>query len=454
MSFRTHHRKLLLKLETTEGSRETPTGTADYIECIEPTFTITNRTFERNITRKSITPAPIVTPGIGRAAGEPSATVEFSFQIELAGTGSISTAPRWSRILQCCGFTQYDTKVVTLTSTPLSGKANGPQVLCHNENISAGAADTAYTAGNKIGRVVGDVFYDDRVIYFVKDSASTTASASDKVFGQEHDVTATTQGAETDSGYAWAPSSGDELGGANNSSATIRLYLSNTDDYIQATGCRGNVEFVFASGDRVLMNVTMMGVLDAYNSGTSSSTDLIISNEGLAIPPGFVNVALGLGESTYGITDAANATNAIFNAMTLSTGNEMTVRESVSNSTGYDNTIITSRSSSMTFNPDAVSDLASGSPQLDFWERFLAGQTMRGNFQVGSTSGNRFRFKFPAAQFTGIADGNRDEISILDSTCTLTGGDFGSSIQETTGADSTAISDRLGKDNELVIFLT
>ena len=452
MSFRTHHRKLLLKLESTEGTRETPTGTADYIECIEPTFTITNRTFERNITRKSITPAPIVTPGSGRGVGNPSATVEFSFQIELAGTGSISTAPRWSRILQCCGFTQYDTKVVTLSNS-LSGKANGPQVLCHNENISSGASDTAYTSGNKVGRVVGDVFQNDRVIYYVKDSASTNAASGDEVFGQEHDVTATTNAVEADGGYAWAPSSGDELGGANNSSATIRLYLSNTDDYIQATGCRGNVEFAFASGDRVLMNVTMMGVLDAYNSGTSSSTDLIISNEGLAIPPGFVNVSLSLGESTYGITDADNSSDAIFNAMTLSTGNEMTVRESVSNSTGYDNTIITSRASSMTFNPDAVSDLASGNPQLDFWNRFLAGETMRGNFQVGSTSGNKFRFAFPAAQFTGIADGNRDEISILDSTCTLTGGDYGSSIQETTGADSTAISDRLGKDNELVIYL-
>lgn len=451
MSFRTHHRKLLLKLETNEGVRETLSPAADYIECIDPTYSITARTFERNVTRKSITPAPIITPGVGRGQGEPSATIEFSFQVELAGTGSLATAPRWSRILECCGFQKFTTKKVTYTND-LSGRSSGPQVLMHGENLSSGASDTAYTAGNKVGRVIGDTFLGERIIYFDKDTATNTGTLADEVFGQIGDVTTTITANESDGGYAWAPVSTDALGGANSTSATIALYMSNTGDYLQATGCRGNVEFVFASGDRVLMNVTMMGVLDKYVSGAS---DITVESEGLAIPPGFVDVGLSLAESTFGITDAASSAGTVFNTMNINMGNEMVVRESVSASTGYAETVITSRASSMTFNPDAVASLASNA-QLDHWQRFLAGETFRGNFQVGSTSGNKFRFKFPAAQFTGIADGNRDEVTILDSTCNLTGGDFGSSVQEFIGdgdTTTTQVSPRIGKDNEFIIQL-
>jgi hypothetical protein len=451
MSFRTHHRKLLLALEADEGVAETLDPTSDYIECIEPTYSITPRTFERNVTRKSITPAPIVTPGIGRAAGQPSATVEFSFQVELAGTGSATSLPRWSRILECCGFEKHAVGLVTIDTTPLAGAPNDPQVIKNGENLSVGTGDTAYNASNRIGRSVGDHFYGDRAIYYNAAGASGSGTSGDKLYGQIDDVNGTVQAFAAAVGYGFVPVSTDALGGANSTSATVALYMSNTGDYLEATGCRGNVEFVFASGDRVLMNITMMGVLNKYVSGSS---DITIVGEGLSIPPGFVDVDLALGESTFGITDADDSTATVFNTMNINMGNEMTVRESVSASTGYAETVITGRSSSMTFNPDAVANLASNA-QLDHWQRFLAGETFRGNFQVGSTAGNKFRFKFPAAQFTGIADGNRDEVTILDSTCTLTGGDYGSSVQEAvndTGSTSTAISPRIGKDNEFVFY--
>ena len=110
----------------------------------------------------------------------------------------------------------------------------------------------------------------------------------------------------------------------------------------------------------------------------------------------------------------------------------------------------------MTFNPDAVRAVAFA----DLWDRFLSGETTRGRLTVGSTAGNQFLFKFPAAQFSGLTEGNRDEVVVWDSTTTLTGGDYGSSVQErdvtgdgsATALASTVLNPRLGTDNEFVFY--
>ena len=106
----------------------------------------------------------------------------------------------------------------------------------------------------------------------------------------------------------------------------------------------------------------------------------------------------------------------------------------------------------MTFNPDAVDEATFG-----FWTQFLSGDVTRAELQVGSSatpSTGLFTFRMPAMQFTGIADGNRDEVMVYDSTTTLTGGDYGSSIKyehDSTLATSPQMNDRLGTNNEFVL---
>ena len=102
MAFKTFNRALYAKIESGEGTLNAPVDAPDYIETTDPTFSVSNRLFDRNPTRMSITPAPAIVPGT--AASTPSATVEFSFSVEMAGSGSIATAPRWGRLLQACGL--------------------------------------------------------------------------------------------------------------------------------------------------------------------------------------------------------------------------------------------------------------------------------------------------------------------------------------------------------------
>ncbi len=64
MAFKTFNRALYAKIESAEGSLNAPDDdTTDYIETTDPTFTVTNRMFDRNPTRMSISPVPAVVPG-------------------------------------------------------------------------------------------------------------------------------------------------------------------------------------------------------------------------------------------------------------------------------------------------------------------------------------------------------------------------------------------------------
>ena len=442
MAFRTFDRKVYFKLESTEGTYNAPSANTDYIECIDPTYSITNRSFERNPTRLSITPAPLIVPGTSKTV--PSATVEISFSVELAGGGGLTTAPRWGDLLQACGMRE----VTAITTVPLTAitAGSGPKVMRHYENIDMDNATTYGGGGDKVGRVIGDTFTGDTKLHMIRDGSSITFATSDKIIGQTTNNYFNAAALSANQAIGYVLTSGTELGGGNSSSLTFEMYLDNSNAKLQAVGCRGNVEFEFVSGDACRMNFTFMGRLKGYaESGTPTPTA-----QGRPIPPAFVGVDMTIQQSDYGgsSTDSSGVADQVLNSMTINLGNEITIRENVEVATGYDVAYITGRTPTMTFNPDATL-----SSTYDYWQRLLAGETNRVSMQVGTAgSGNSFLFKMPAAQFTGIADGNRDEVVVYDGTCTLTGGDYGSSVQEITGANSTVTNARLGTNNEFVFF--
>jgi len=442
MAFRTFDRKLYFALETTEGTFVTPSASSGYLETIDPSWTVTPRMFERNPTRLSVTPAPQVVAGTSKTT--PAATVEFSFSVELTGSGTTATVPRWGDLLKACGMRQVE----SLNSTVIVGNlsegaaATEPAVLYNNENFSF-VGTTTYSAGDRSGRVVGDTFYDDGILYYVTDGASGSFSASDKAVGQASAAYGAASPVSTAAGTAWVMDAHDGLGGGNSSSVSFVVYLDNTNAALAAKGCRGTVDFVFAAGDRVMMNFTFMGTLKSYTEGGAPTP----TAEGRPLPPAFVNADMVIQDSSYGTTDAVAVSSPIFNSITISLGNDLVVRENPSVSSGYGQTYITGRTPTMTWNPDAVL-----STEYDFWQRFLVGETTRCKLNVGTAAGNKFLFKVPALQFTGLADSSSDEVVVYDTTSTMTGGDYGSSVQEITGADSTQTSSRLGTNNEFMFI--
>jgi len=110
----------------------------------------------------------------------------------------------------------------------------------------------------------------------------------------------------------------------------------------------------------------------------------------------------------------------------------------------------------MTWNPDAVLQSGSAGNEYAFWSRFLIGETSRVLLNVGTDAGNKFLFKLPAIQFTGIAEGDRDSVVVYDTTSTATGGEYGSSVAQIWTDESTlaggALSAKMGVDNEFVLY--
>lgn len=466
MAFKTFQRVLYAKLESTEGTFAEPNLRNDYIETIEPTFTITNRTFERNPTRNSITPAVAHVAGdatyftSGTPDTSPSAQVEISFTVEMAGSGTAATAPRWSRLLQACGFTEVTSLQTASIGTVGEGTNQTNAVFLHKENISAGPGASAYVSGDRCGRVISDTFRDDGDIYLVKNSASNSIADTEVIHGeQDADVggaSATASSAEAASGVAWILGSGAELGSGNSSSLSLRLAFENSNvassnTVIDVKGCRGNVEFAFVAGDRVLMNFTFIGNMHGFLDNETLSPVA----EGRAIPPAFMNVALGLGKSAFGDSTTADLTSSVFSTMNINLNNDLVLRDGASFTGGYDSTYITGRNPQMTFDPDSYD--TNGGVNLNLWERFLKGDVMRGRMTIGATSGNKFLVKFPAAQISNIGDGNRDEVMVYDTTATLTGGDYGSSIKadydnSSDGDLNEIMNNRNGTNNEFVLF--
>lgn len=467
-TFRTYDRLLYAKVESTEGTAVTPAD-SDYIETIEPTFTITNRVYDRNVTRLSVTPAPKHVTGTGRGDGDgaPSAQCEFSFGVELTGAGLTSATPNdvpWGKLLSACGLKYLDELYrIPLSTTALTtDTANTyvPYMMRHAENVSTGT--TEYAGGTRIGRNVGDVWYKDPFMYVSRCGASQNVTGSDEVYGQATDfqfnsgntkIYADPSGAGVaDRAKAWCTTSSTLLGGAGSSSPntlTMQLYLSDTGQFIKMKGARGNVEFQFSSGDRCIMQFTFTGSLVEFNDGTTAPTP---SATVLEVAPSVVGLSMSLGASSYGDANAAYYDGTVFSTFSLNLNNDVVLRDSLSDSTGYESAYISSRNPTITFNPDARDQ----STSYDFWSKLLSGDQTHMEWTLGTAdTGNAFRFKVPSAQFDQVGDGNRDNVMTFDSTVTLTGGDMGSSViqePDDTGTASNLINKRLGRDNEFVMY--
>ena len=172
-TFRTFDRLIYAKVESTEGDVNAPNITTDYIETIEPTFTVTNRVYDRNVTRMSVTPAPKHVTGTGRTTGLPSAQCEFSFGVELTGAGATSVTPNdvpWGKLLDACGLKYLD----TLTRVPLlpvgiiAGSTPStwfPWAFRHADQLSVSLA--AYDAAHRCGRQQHSRFHRYTAVYAV-----------------------------------------------------------------------------------------------------------------------------------------------------------------------------------------------------------------------------------------------------------------------------------------------
>jgi hypothetical protein len=423
MALHRFDRQVFVELESTSGTLASVTA-ADFIDAIDPTFTITPRSYERNIVRPSFTQHPqyYSSLDVTTAASDTIAQVEMSFSVEMAAhSDGNTTEPTWGKLLKSCGFEALS----TVARATIGAITNGP--ILHREEFEISTTPC--------GRAIGTTFTGDTSLFFDR-SATAVGSLEATV------STATCTGASesTDVGHAYILNT-DKSTATANTSVSIWMYLDG--QMVVAKGCRGNVEFSFTATDRCLMNFTFTGVLDRFDNNESSITG---ASGGNKVAPVFSGAGFGINA-----VGTALDTSAIFSTLSIDMGNELIYRDDANAADGVKEVSIAGRAPTMSFNPDA--DLAGHGAYATWMSDFVTGALARAEFRLGAAAedGNSFLFKMPALQWTGIADGDRDNLTVYEGSANLTGGTNGDSCRSSSDGTSRRYSDR-GEDNELVII--
>lgn len=112
MALLTRKRTLLAKIETTYGVDPTPSGAANAI-------------LVRNLTiapqETEFADRDLVRPYLGSSEQLPAAIMATAeFEVEMAGSGTLATAPAWGPLLRACGFAQTINAGVSVAYDPVS----------------------------------------------------------------------------------------------------------------------------------------------------------------------------------------------------------------------------------------------------------------------------------------------------------------------------------------------
>ena len=397
----TRRRQIAARVETTRGTAVTLTAGNNIPNIRDVGFTVTPLRVERNLNRSSLTKYPSLVPG--------QTQVELTFAVEMGGNSSMPIAvyngPRFDPLLRACGL-----EAVAAVSLATGAITSGP--FRHAETLSQGASNQ--------GTCIGDWYTGSGAIY--AEETSGAFGTSGNVSGATSGATVSPSGAGNDVKAYRLQSDPDSM-----EAITIAAYVDGK--IVKVRGAMGNVEWTFQHGNPVLMNYTIMGVLDSYSDGAL----LTSPEEGQDQPPAFFTAS-----TTFSLTDGTNrygsgVTGAAgpLSQMTLGLNNNVVLRENALVTGGIGYAIITDRAPAGSFNPDEVLNSV-----YDFHSSFRNGTPNRMKVNVGSTAGNRFLFNTPGLVFSDLGDGDRDGIQTLDASFDLSGGDYASGDAELPGSDN------------------
>ena len=123
------HRKrsILAKAESSYGSDPTPTGSANYVQVIDLNIEpIVSDEVSRDLIR----------PYMGNYEVIPANTrVNVTFDVEMAGSGSAGTAPKYGAILKACGLSETITGGNTVTYAPVTTPSDSVTLFVNYDGI-------------------------------------------------------------------------------------------------------------------------------------------------------------------------------------------------------------------------------------------------------------------------------------------------------------------------------
>mgnify|MGYP003324779447 FL=1 len=123
------HRKrsILAKAESSYGSNPTPTGSANYVQVIDLNIEpVVSDEVSRDLIR----------PYMGNYEVIPANTrVNVTFDVEMSGSGSAGTAPKYGPILKACGLSENISGGNTVTYAPVSTPSDSVTLFVNYDGI-------------------------------------------------------------------------------------------------------------------------------------------------------------------------------------------------------------------------------------------------------------------------------------------------------------------------------
>lgn len=199
-----------------------------------------------------------------------------------------------------------------------------------------------------------------------------------------------------ETGYMYRPTSNSLL------VETITLYVFKDGQLHIVTACMGTVTFEGEAGQIGQANFEFTGnYLDPVEEPTP--LDAVFEE---TVPPQIELAQLSIkGDSDF----CAQSFN-------YTLGNETNIRECMNAQEGYDGSLITGRTPTAQFNPEATYEAYTG-----MWRDFSRNDQFAVHTRVGSLAGNIVRFYGERGNFTGLTYGDRNNAVTMDVNIQLNG---------------------------------
>ncbi len=146
MPLLTRKRLILAKSETTYGTDSTPTGAEAVLV----------RNLDITPIEADVVSRDLIRPYLGNYEQLLSQTrVSITFQVELAGSGTLGTAPRYGAILKACGMSETIVATTSVTYAPVSSAFSSATIYFNNDGVlhKATGCRGSFTLNGEVGQI-------------------------------------------------------------------------------------------------------------------------------------------------------------------------------------------------------------------------------------------------------------------------------------------------------------
>jgi len=163
-------------------------------------------------------------------------------------------------------------------------------------------------------------------------------------------------------------------------------------------GCAGNVKFQFKVGEPVMCDFTIQGKYSEH-----SDTALLTPTYPAQVPFLFMGATVTIDEDSL-----------VLENLEIDMGNDIVISPKPQDASGIDYAKITGRNPTMTFDPEFVAK-----SDHDFYSKLMSRDTFAVVIAMGDANGNCIEFSLPAVRYTGLKDGDRSGLKVINATCEI-----------------------------------